>query len=144
MSHRNQTRRDNNVPETASNHTRPAHRDAQPSACHTQGDDDAALMRGVRERRQDAFEALYDRHAGHVYNLCRRVTGNDAVAEEAVIETFWEIWQRPDRYDASRGTVLTYLLMLARCRAIDRLRGDNSTAQRVQNAEAFEASFDAA
>lgn len=136
MSHRNDLRRDATLPDTGSpqstvNVGHGASRDMRANGAGGNAED-VELMRQIRARRQDAFEALYDRHAGHVYNLCRRVTGNDATAEEALIETFWEIWQRPDRYDAQRGTLLTYLLMLARCRSIDRRRGENAASQRTQ------------
>lgn len=84
---------------------------------------DEALMRGIAERDADALEALFDRYSGRVHNLCRRVLdGDDASAEDAMIDAFWELWQRPGRFDRRRATVLTYLLMLARCRAIDRRR----------------------
>jgi len=132
MSHRNDPRTDALGRETAAAPIGRVRRHGVESQDTWTQADDIDLMRDIRAREQDAFEVLYDRYAGHVYNLCRRVTAHDATAEEAVIETFWEIWQRPHRYDARRGTVLTYLLMLARCRAIDRRRGETAASNRRQ------------
>jgi len=84
--------------------------------------DDQLLMQGIAAGASEALEALYDRYSDRVHNLCRRVLDHDDSAEDAVIDTFWDLWQRPQRYDPARGTVLTYMLMLARCRAIDRRR----------------------
>jgi RNA polymerase sigma-70 factor (ECF subfamily) len=43
-------------------------------------------------------------------------------AEDLLIDIFWELWSKCDRYDAARGSPLTYLLTLSRSRAIDRRR----------------------
>ncbi|MGH8164671.1 MAG: sigma-70 family RNA polymerase sigma factor, partial [Rhodanobacteraceae bacterium] len=43
-------------------------------------------------------------------------------AEDVVEETFWQVWQRASSYDASRGTVRTWILTIGRSRALDRIR----------------------
>ncbi len=96
--------------------------------------DDEQLMVGISDRTQGALAALYDRYAPHVLNLCRRITAEGAVAEDAMIETFAELWQRPDRFDSTRGTPLTYLLILARCRALDIVRSENAHHLRPKRA----------
>src|SRR5262245_17695506 len=84
--------------------------------------DDYELMRLIAERDQSAFTALYDRHSGMVYSLCLRILRDREAAEDLLVDVFWELWDKSGRYDASRGTPVTYLMTLARSRAIDRLR----------------------
>lgn len=73
-----------------------------------------------------ALTALYDRYSHLVFGLCRRVLGNEADAEDVLVDTFFELWEKAGLYTESRGTVRSYLLMMARCRAIDRHRSQTS------------------
>jgi RNA polymerase sigma-70 factor, ECF subfamily len=80
------------------------------------------LMQRIAERDQAAIEELYDLYAGPVFAIAKRILKHAADAEDVVIDTFWELWRKADRYDPSRGSVVSYLLLLARSRAIDRSR----------------------
>ena len=62
-----------------------------------------------------------------------------ATAEEIVVDVFHEAWQRADRYNPADGTVVGWVMNLARSRAIDRLRHD-SRKKRVATAEAADVS----
>jgi RNA polymerase sigma-70 factor (ECF subfamily) len=79
-------------------------------------------MEAIKAGETSALEALYSRYARNVLGLCRRVLGDVRDAEEVMLETFVQIWQHGDRYDASRASPLAYLFTVARSRAIDRLR----------------------
>ncbi|HTL27900.1 MAG TPA: sigma-70 family RNA polymerase sigma factor [Tepidisphaeraceae bacterium] len=83
---------------------------------------DLALLRAMAEGDAAAFGQFYDRHAGLVFALCLRILHNRAEAEDLMIDIFYELWNRIGRFDATRGSPLTYLTMLARSRAIDRKR----------------------
>ncbi len=78
----------------------------------------------VRVSQNDAaaLEEFYRRHSASVFGLCTRILGDRGEAEELLEEVFWQLWQHRKRYDATRATPLTYLMTLARSRAIDRLR----------------------
>lgn len=83
---------------------------------------DPALMRAVIEGSQDALAALYDRHADAVFAAAQRTSRDSWIAAEVVQETFLAVWNRAELFDASRGTLRSWLLTIARNRAVDRLR----------------------
>jgi RNA polymerase sigma-70 factor, ECF subfamily len=86
------------------------------------GADDHALMEGVAARDPAALQRLYDRHAPLVLALIVRILHDRSEAEDVMVDVFWELWDRFERFDAKRGSPLTYLTTLARSRAIDRRR----------------------
>ena len=83
---------------------------------------DAELLRRIADRRQEALAVLYDRFAPLLLALTRRIVGNASDAEEVVQETFLQVWAQAGRYDPRRSSVPTWLVLLARSRAIDLLR----------------------
>jgi RNA polymerase sigma factor (sigma-70 family) len=88
---------------------------------------DAELARWIErivEHDEAALEALYNATSGRVYGLVLRITQRSALAEEVVEDTYWQVWRQAPRYDAVRGRPLTWLLAMARSRAIDALRRD--------------------
>lgn len=84
--------------------------------------DDEALMRGVAAGDRQSFERLYDRYSPRVFAFCLRSLGDRSEAEDLVVEIFWELWRRQDRYEPERSSPLTYLMKVTRSRVIDRLR----------------------
>ena len=83
-----------------------------------------------------AFDALYDRHVGVVFPLLLRIVGTAAEAEEVLQETWLQAWRGAGTYDAARGTVLAWLLNMARSRALDRYRAISSRRRAETRAEA--------
>jgi RNA polymerase sigma-70 factor (ECF subfamily) len=90
--------------------------------------DDYELMQRIACGDQAALATLYDRHSPLVQALCLRIVRDRGAAEDLVVDVFWEIWQRGQRYDAARAAPVTYLLTVARSRALDRLRSSDHRA----------------
>jgi len=69
-----------------------------------------------------ALAELYDAAAPLVHGLTTRILEDRTAAEEATADAFIQVWRQAERWDPGRGSPLAWLLMLARSRAIDRLR----------------------
>ena len=86
------------------------------------GLEDAELVQRMTARRQDAVAELYRRYASLLLGVARKILGTTRDAEEVVQETFVQAWEQADRYDRRRASPSTWLVMIARSRAIDLLR----------------------
>lgn len=83
---------------------------------------DAELLSSVAGGDEAAFSALYERYAGRVNGLIRRLVKEAALADEILQDVFLEIWRTAARYDASISAPETWIFSVARYRAIDGLR----------------------
>jgi RNA polymerase sigma-70 factor (ECF subfamily) len=84
--------------------------------------DDTELISEVVNGDQRAFLALYDRYSSRVYTLALRMMRDQMMAEEVVQDTFLKLWSRAGQYMNDRGSLLIWLLTIARRTALDRLR----------------------
>jgi RNA polymerase sigma-70 factor (ECF subfamily) len=80
------------------------------------------LMRSFAAGDGGAAERLYDLYASRIYGLGLVMLGNEAAAEDLVQDTFVKVWRNADRYDPARGSLDTWILLMARNLAIDALR----------------------
>ncbi len=86
-------------------------------------DDDRRLLAAIAAGDEEAFGRFYRRYSSTVYALSLRITGQDHDAQDVVADVFWELWEKSSRYCPSKAAPYTYLVMLTRCRALDRKRG---------------------
>jgi RNA polymerase sigma-70 factor (ECF subfamily) len=89
-------------------------------------DADARIVARLATGDMDAAEELYDRYAGQVLGLARRILRNEGDAEEVVQDVFSQAWRMARGFESSRGNVIAWLLVMTRTRAIDRLRARQS------------------
>lgn len=82
---------------------------------------DAELMSAFRAGDRRAFDELVDQYADRVYSFTRRITGDDALAEDAAQEAFIKAWKSRARFDESRN-FKSWIFAIAHNASIDVLR----------------------
>lgn len=83
---------------------------------------DLAMVTALKAGDQSAVAQLYDRYSSVVYAVALRVLGDTGAAEDVLQEVFLQLWRNPAAFDAARGTLGSWLAVIARHRAIDFLR----------------------
>jgi RNA polymerase sigma-70 factor (ECF subfamily) len=87
---------------------------------------DSELIALIADRRDDgALSALYDRHSRLVYSVALQLLGSQGQVEEVTLDVFTRVWEKASTYDPARARVQTWLVSMARNRAIDLLRRAN-------------------
>jgi len=79
----------------------------------------------IDRRDSDAMNAVIDQYARLLWPVVSAVlqnVGSEQDMEEVVADTFIYLWEHPDKYDPHKGSLKTWLCMVARSRAIDRYR----------------------
>jgi RNA polymerase sigma-70 factor (ECF subfamily) len=89
---------------------------------------DRETAQRMAEDDPHALAAIYDQHIPSVFGLAMRVLQDQGDAEDVVQEVFSQAWTQAKHYDATRGSVASWLLMMSRRLAIDRLRSRRSTS----------------
>jgi RNA polymerase sigma-70 factor (ECF subfamily) len=93
-----------------------------PEARRAVESEDVALVRRMAAGDEQALGALYDRWHPVVHGVVSRLLRQADDVEDVVEETFWQAWRQASRFDLARGAVQTWLLTIARSRALDRVR----------------------
>ena len=94
------------------------------------GPTDLELAAGLAAGEEGALAALFDRYGGLAYGVALRVLGDPGRAEDAVQDAFLKLWRGAAGFDASRGTLRSWLVTAVRNRSIDMLRGRSSHERR--------------
>ena len=113
--------------------------DLQPEPAQTV---DVNLLHAIARRDEAALASLYDRYRLILFGLLVRILGSREEAEDILQEVFIQVWRRAEDFDEQRGKPFTWLVTLARSRAIDRLR-QLSARERLATATAQEAPAEA-
>lgn len=83
---------------------------------------DAELMTAIQAGDNAALETLFHRYQALLKSAVRRIIYDDASAQDVVQECLLEMWQHAAHYSAAKGAPLSWLVTLARRRAIDHIR----------------------
>ena len=83
---------------------------------------DTELVKRMRSKDERALATFYDRWFPVVHGVVSRMLESPDDVEDVVEEAFWQAWRQAERFDAERGSAQTWLLTIARSRALDRLR----------------------
>lgn len=84
----------------------------------------------ARRGQPPSLEDAYREHGASVLSLARRLVGDHSLAEEVTQEVFVRLWRRPERFDADRGSLRTFLLTECRGRSIDAMRSTSARRRR--------------
>lgn len=82
----------------------------------------AELLVGVANGSRSAFEALYRATSSRLFGICLRLVPDRAEAEDVLQEVYTSVWNKAAQFDVARASAFTWLGMIARHKAIDRLR----------------------
>ena len=96
---------------------------------------DTELLHAIARGDELALASLYDRYAAILLGLLLRILRSRPEAEDVLQEVFMQVWRRAGDFDEARGRGFTWLVTLARSRAIDRLRSIDARARAAQAAQ---------
>jgi RNA polymerase sigma-70 factor, ECF subfamily len=99
-----------------------------PAARVSDSKDWHTLMQEIQRGNQDALARLYDEASPLVFTVALRILENRADAEEVTLDVFTQLWKNSSKWDSARGSVPSWLVLLARSRSLDRLRWRKSRA----------------
>ena len=91
----------------------------------TQDTSDEALVARIAQRDKQALQLLYSRHHVRIYRFALRFLNDEAAAEDTVSEVFIDVWRQAERFEG-RSQVTTWLLAIARNKALSLLRRRSS------------------
>jgi RNA polymerase sigma-70 factor (ECF subfamily) len=92
----------------------------------------SALVRRVVEGDREAFASIYDALAPTLFGVVKRVLRDPAMSEEVTQEVFLEIWSSIGSFDPERASLSTWAVTIARRRAVDRVRREQSQRNRIE------------
>lgn len=83
---------------------------------------DCEILVRMAEQDRSAFDEFYDRYSARVFGFLFHLLRNRNEAEDVLQEAFWQVWRQAERFDSGRASAEAWVLMIARSRAVDRLR----------------------
>jgi RNA polymerase sigma-70 factor (ECF subfamily) len=86
------------------------------------GRGDRHLLAGLRRGDPDALAEIHRQYGGVVYGYLRGALRDAATAEDVHQEVFLDVWRRGSAYDPERASLGTWIMLIARSRAIDHMR----------------------
>jgi len=92
------------------------------------------IIEGILNKEEDALAALYELTLARVYGLAVKITHSKELAEEVVVDTYWQVWKDALNYNLHKGPLIAWVLVICRSRAIDAIR--SNAAHLHTNAEA--------
>jgi len=93
---------------------------------------DRDLLERIADGDESAFRGLFRRYAPTANSLALRVVRQAFLAEEIVQEVFLAVWRDPDKYDAKRGSVKSWLMGMVHHRAVDAVRREEAQRRRAE------------
>lgn len=93
---------------------------------------DRKLMLQISDKNPEALSQLYDLYAKLLFGIIKSILKKKEEAEDILQEVFTSIWEKADQFDAASGSPYSWLVTIARNKAIDRLRSKVYKEQQKQ------------
>ena len=87
---------------------------------------DATLVQLVADQHEGALAEVYRRNGGPVFGLAKRLLRDPDLAEEIVQEVMLRLWNNPEKFDETRGSLRSYLLSHTHGRSVDLIRSESA------------------
>src|ERR1700722_12039090 len=84
--------------------------------------EDGELIQRLRSADEAALGVLMNKYSSRIMSSAQRILRSRSEAEEVTQDVFWALWRDPDRFEGAKGPLITWLVIVARSRALDRLR----------------------
>ncbi|KYG78409.1 MULTISPECIES: RNA polymerase sigma factor [Roseivirga] len=105
--------------------------------------EESELVLRLRNRDKSALSYLYDKYNAALYGVASRIIKNDDITDEVLQDVFVKIWNKIDKYDASKGRFFTWMMNLTRNAAIDKLRSKEiSRSSKTDSIDDYVYTFD--
>jgi len=99
---------------------------------------DSQVMRKIKENDSKALEELYDRYSPILYTLIKKIVPDQTVAEEVLADIFVILWKKGKNFELSNENFYTWLIILARNKAVDRKIRDSKLKELPEYSDDFE------
>ncbi len=99
---------------------------------------DTQIMNKIKEYDSKALEELYDRYSPILYTLIRKIVPDQTVAEEVLADIFVILWKKSKHFELSNENLYTWLIILARNKAVDRKIRDSKLKELPEYSDDFE------
>ena len=114
----------------------PARRPGEPAPS------DSVLLAGLARHDEAALVSLIESSGRYIYGKALQILNEPSLAEEVAQDTLLVLWWRPERFDASKGSIRSFLMGVARFKAIDLVRREENirkkAARLVEPGSSFE------
>jgi RNA polymerase sigma-70 factor, ECF subfamily len=92
------------------------------------------LLDLLKNKTEKGFSVLYDNYSSALFGVVNKIVRSEDIAADVTQDVFVKIWKNLERYDASKGTIFTWMINIARNSAIDKIRSQEYVQTR-QNLE---------
>ena len=92
-------------------------------------EEDLRLLKRIMKGDQNAFSQLYDKYSPLIYATVLRIVRSTEEAEDLLQEIFLQIWNKAGLFSEAKGSVYTWIVTIARRKAIDKLRSQHMLHQ---------------
>ena len=99
---------------------------------------DTQIMHKIKEYDSKALEELYDRYSPILYTLIKKIVPDQTVAEEVLADIFVILWKKGKYFELSNENLYTWLIILARNKAVDRKIRDSKLKELPEYSDDFE------